>query len=106
MYIIKRCTFGKHPILAYLTSMTLFPTFMQSLKLERLVNIHNWRLDKSQYKIMTKKIGVVANCNRGYHAASGTWIKNIAGDDALYPNAIERISWFRTIISRSENCSF
>lgn len=55
---------------------------------------------------MTKKIGVVANCNRGYHAASGTWIKNIAGDDALYPNAIERISWFRTIISRSENCSF
>lgn len=24
---------------------------------------------------MTKKIGVVANCNRGYHAASGTWIK-------------------------------
>lgn len=33
--------------------------------------------------------GVSANCNRGYKAAKGEWIKAIAGDDALYPTAIK-----------------
>ena len=36
-----------------------------------------------------KNTGVAANCNRGYSAASGEWIKGIAGDDILLPNCIE-----------------
>lgn len=34
--------------------------------------------------------GTSANCNRGVKAANGEWIKIIAGDDALYPNAIQQ----------------
>lgn len=34
--------------------------------------------------------GVTANANRGISAAKGEWIKIIAGDDLLLPNAIER----------------
>lgn len=33
--------------------------------------------------------GVSANCNRAYNAATGTWVKCIAGDDLLLPDAIE-----------------
>lgn len=33
--------------------------------------------------------GIPANCNRGYKEAKGEWVKSIAGDDALYSNAIE-----------------
>lgn len=33
--------------------------------------------------------GIPANCNRGYKAAKGEWIKGIAGDDLLVPDAIE-----------------
>lgn len=36
-----------------------------------------------------KNVGIPANCNRGFKEANGEWIKGIAGDDALYPNAIE-----------------
>ncbi len=35
-----------------------------------------------------KNTGVSANCNRCIRAASGDWIKFIAGDDILYPNCI------------------
>lgn len=50
----------------------------------------------TKYKIISseKNTGVVANCNRGYYAASGTWIKDVAGDDAIYPNAIENLVGF------------
>lgn len=34
--------------------------------------------------------GVTANVNRGVRASRGEWIKMIAGDDMLMPNAIER----------------
>lgn len=33
--------------------------------------------------------GVSANCNRGYKAAKGEWIKGIAGDDLLLPDCIQ-----------------
>jgi glycosyltransferase involved in cell wall biosynthesis len=39
----------------------------------------------------TINTGIPANCNRGIHASNGEWIKLIAGDDLLFPNAIEII---------------
>ena len=33
-------------------------------------------------------LGIPSNCNRGLRLSSGTWVKLIAGDDALYPNSI------------------
>lgn len=36
-----------------------------------------------------KNTGIPANCNRGWLASNGEWIKLIAGDDALMPNCIE-----------------
>lgn len=35
-----------------------------------------------------KNLGVSINCNRGCELANGEWIKIIAGDDALFPDAI------------------
>jgi alpha-1,3-rhamnosyltransferase len=36
-----------------------------------------------------KNTGVAGNCNRGLAASKGIWIKPIAGDDMLIPDAIE-----------------
>ena len=43
-------------------------------------------------QIITTSIntGIPANCNRGFEKAQGEWIKYIAGDDCLYPYAIEK----------------
>ena len=55
----------------------------------------NWiEENKNRFKnveIITSKknTGIPANCNRGYDKANGEWIKEIAGDDCLYPYAIE-----------------
>jgi len=45
--------------------------------------------------------GVPGNCNRGVKAAFGDWVKFIAGDDLLLPNAIEDAVSF--IINCPEN---
>ena len=37
-----------------------------------------------------KNSGIPGNCNKGLKAARGEWIKIIAGDDALFPDAIEK----------------
>lgn len=44
-----------------------------------------------QAKLITSTIntGVPANCNRGFKAARGKWIKAIAGDDVLVTDGIE-----------------
>lgn len=39
--------------------------------------------------------GVAGNCNRGYRAAKGSWIKGIAGDDVLESNCIEELIHFQ-----------
>lgn len=55
----------------------------------------NWlELNKTQFlntELITvnANTGIPANCNRGYKAAKGEWIKGIAGDDALLANCIE-----------------
>jgi glycosyltransferase involved in cell wall biosynthesis len=42
-------------------------------------------------KVITtaKNSGIPANCNNGIKASQGEWIKLLAGDDLLFPNAIE-----------------
>lgn len=47
------------------------------------------RFINSEIITVDKNTGIPANCNRGYKAAKGEWIKAIAGDDALLPNCIE-----------------
>jgi glycosyltransferase involved in cell wall biosynthesis len=44
-------------------------------------------------KILTvfQNTGISANCNRAVRACNGEWIKVIAGDDALFPDAIEKV---------------
>lgn len=36
-----------------------------------------------------RNTGISANLNRGYNACLGEWVKSIAGDDLLLPNAID-----------------
>lgn len=40
--------------------------------------------------------GISANCNRGYMASSGSWLKIIAGDDILANTAIEELVQYVT----------
>lgn len=44
-----------------------------------------------KYRIITisKNTGVSGNANRAYKAASGSWIKVVAGDDILLPECVE-----------------
>lgn len=37
-----------------------------------------------------KNRGVAPNCNRGYHASKGIWVKFIGGDDRLLPDFIRK----------------
>ena len=50
---------------------------------------HKERFIKTRILRSGKNTGISANCNRAYKTASGIWIKCIAGDDYLCPNAIE-----------------
>lgn len=49
----------------------------------------------------THNTGVAANCNRGYKAAQGKWLKGIAGDDTFPPIAIEH---YITFVANHHNC--
>lgn len=57
---------------------------------EQWINDNKERFVK--YKIIKSDVntGVSANCNRGEKEASGTWVKPLAGDDILRPDAIEK----------------
>lgn len=46
------------------------------------------RFTNTQIIIPPHNTGISANCNRGYNAAQGEWIKGIAGDDALEKDCI------------------
>ena len=103
-------------VLTYNSSSTILET-LTSLKKQTYSNIEliisddsssdntvdickEWLKDNAKnfrrYFILTtdKNTGVTANCNRGYKQATGEWIKLIAGDDALYPKAIENLIKF------------
>lgn len=45
--------------------------------------------------------GVASNCNRAYKAASGYWIKCIAGDDLLLPDAVKT---YLNFINKNPQC--
>ena len=55
----------------------------------------NWIEDNKDRFLRTelitveKNTGIAPNCNRGYKAAKGEWIKVIAGDDLLFPECIQ-----------------
>ena len=57
--------------------------------------VKEWVRCNKQYFSNTKIVigeknkGISANCNNGVRAASGEWIKLLAGDDKLEPFAIE-----------------
>lgn len=53
------------------------------------VEKHSKRFLRTEIITTQTNTGVAANCNRGYNAALGVWIKAIAGDDILLPNCIE-----------------
>lgn len=53
------------------------------------VNEHKNRFIRTEVIESNTNTGVAANCNRGYKASKGVWIKGIAGDDILLPNCIE-----------------
>lgn len=54
--------------------------------------LHKNNASFSAVKLIKSDIntGTSANCNRGVKASNGEWIKIIAGDDALYPNALQQ----------------
>ena len=49
---------------------------------------HSSRFRRMELLTVEKNTGLVKNCNRGRNAAKGAWIKGIAGDDMLMPDAI------------------
>lgn len=48
------------------------------------------RFINPQILTVTNNTGTSANSNRAFRAADGVWIKGIAGDDVLFPDAIEK----------------
>lgn len=54
------------------------------------INENKKRFKKIEIITSEKNTGIPANCNRGFAKANGEWIKVIAGDDCLYPEAIEK----------------
>lgn len=49
---------------------------------------HGERFTRCEVVTVPTNTGTTANCNRGIRAARGNWLKLIAGDDALMPDAI------------------
>jgi alpha-1,3-rhamnosyltransferase len=52
------------------------------------LNKNEERFVRTELLSVPQNTGISANCNRGYKAAKGEWIKGIAGDDALLPDCI------------------
>lgn len=55
---------------------------------------NNDRFVKTTVLTVEKNTGVAMNQKRAVAACSGEWIKNIAGDDALYPDSIDTLLKF------------
>lgn len=121
-------------VLTYNSSLTILET-LESLKKQSYPNIeliisddaskdetvkicqtwvqaNSYKFKKCTILTTESNTGVSANCNRGCKIANGVWIKLIAGDDALYPNAIYDFMTFShnypqaKIIHSKINCFF
>lgn len=55
------------------------------------IDEHKDRFVRTKLITVEKNTGIPANFNRGVRASQGEWVKPIAGDDSLYPNAIENV---------------
>lgn len=64
------------------------------------INLNQSRFVKTELLTSNINTGVAANCNRGYRAANGIWIKCIAGDDLLLPDCIEN---YVNFVERNHN---
>ncbi|KAA6333670.1 Spore coat polysaccharide biosynthesis protein SpsA [termite gut metagenome] len=53
------------------------------------LNKNEERFVRTELLTVSQNTGIPANCNRGYKAAKGEWIKGIAGDDVLVNTAIQ-----------------
>ena len=61
------------------------------------------RFVRTELITVEKNTGIAPNCNRGFKAARGEWVKSIAGDDILNP---ECISTFLHYIKKHPGFSF
>ena len=52
------------------------------------------RFVRTELVTVERNTGISANCNRGFKTVKGEWIKGIAGDDILFPYAIESVVEF------------
>ena len=61
---------------------------------------NNWieknktRFVKTNIITVKSNTGIPANCNRGANEATGEWLKFVAGDDALYSDAVKNAAAF------------
>lgn len=62
---------------------------------------HKSRFKRAELLTTPKNTGLPGNCNRGWMAANGIWMKYIAGDDYLLPNCIK--SYINYIHSHPES---
>jgi glycosyltransferase involved in cell wall biosynthesis len=53
------------------------------------IELNGKRFCRAKIVTTPENTGIPANCNRGIKDSSGEWIKLIAGDDLLYPDAIK-----------------
>lgn len=71
----------------------------------------NWIEDNKEHfttaRIITSKknTGIAPNCNRGVKASQGIWVKAIAGDDILQPEAIKEFVRFVEVNNYEICCS-
>lgn len=56
---------------------------------QQWVAVNQNRFSRAEIISSQNNTGIAPNCNRGVRASKGAWLKLIAGDDILLPNAVE-----------------
>lgn len=56
---------------------------------QKWIKDNDARFVRTEIITVEKNTGITPNCNRGYKAAKGEWIKVIAGDDLLFPECVQ-----------------
>ena len=74
-------------------------------KVQEWLSVFKNKFVKTTLLFVTENTGITANCTRAFEKAEGKWLKSIAGDDFLFPDAIE--SYVKFVTEReSEDISF
>lgn len=71
--------------------------------IQNWLNKHEGRFIKVIFNVNDKNKGISANLSTGLKFASGEFVKAIAGDDLLYPDAIEKMADF---LNENRNVNF